>query len=68
MAFFCSHFPANTTNFDDYKKALRQRTLNLHGHNHLKKKFNSFGSYNVTVNAHNYYPISIALLEMIYKI
>lgn len=57
--FFCSHFPSNTTNFDDYKKPLKQRTLNLHGHTHSKEKFNLFGSYNVAVDAHNCYPVSI---------
>lgn len=57
--FYMSHFPTNTTNFDDWKKPLRQRILNLHGHTHSKEKFNSFGSYNVAVDAHNCYPVSI---------
>ncbi len=60
---FCSHFPANTTNFDDYKKTLRQRTLNLHGHTHSKEKFNHFGSYNVAVDAHNCYPVSFETIK-----
>lgn len=57
--FYMSHFPTNTTNFDDYKKPFKQRILNLHGHTHSKEKFNQYGSYNVAVDAHNCYPVSI---------
>ena len=57
--FYLSHFPTVTTNFDDYKKPLKQRTLSLHGHTHSKEKFNNWGAYNVAVDAHNCYPASI---------
>ena len=57
--FYLSHFPTVTTNFDDYKKPLNQRTLCLHGHTHSKEKFNTWGAYNVAVDAHNCYPVSI---------
>jgi len=57
--FYLSHFPTCTTNFDDYKKPLKQRTLCLAGHTHSKEKFEACGSYNVAVDAHNCFPISI---------
>ena len=57
--FYLSHFPTLTTNFDDYNKPLKQRTLCLAGHTHSKNKFEECGSYNVAVDAHNCFPISI---------
>lgn len=57
--FYMSHFPTVTTNFDDYKKPLKARTLCLAGHTHSKEKFELCGSYNVAVDAHNCFPISI---------
>ena len=57
--FFLCHFPACTTNFDDDKKLLTQRTLCLAGHTHSKELFEPCGSYNVAVDAHNCYPVSI---------
>lgn len=57
--FYLSHFPTITTNFDDYQKPLKQRTLCLAGHTHSKEKFDQCGSYNVAVDAHNCFPISI---------
>lgn len=56
---YLSHFPTVTTNFDDYQKLLKQRILCLAGHTHSKEKFESCGSYNVAVDAHNCYPVSI---------
>lgn len=57
--FYISHFPTCTTNFDDYKKPLKQRTLCLSGHTHSKELFEPYGSYNVAVDAHNCFPVSI---------
>lgn len=57
--FYLSHFPTITTNFDDYQKPLKQRTLCLAGHTHSKEKFEPYGSYNVAVDAHNCFPVSI---------
>lgn len=57
--FYMSHFPTLTTNFDDYEKPLKKRLLSLSGHTHSKEKFESCGSYNVAVDAHNCYPVSI---------
>lgn len=57
--FYLSHFPTCTTNFDDYQKPLKQRTLCLAGHTHSKELFEPCGSYNVAVDAHNCFPVSI---------
>ena len=57
--FFLCHFPTCTTNFDDNKKPLTQRTLNICGHTHSKELFEPCGSYNVSVDAHNCYPVPI---------
>ncbi len=57
--FYLSHFPTCTTNFDDYQKPLNQRTLCLSGHTHSKELFEPCGSYNVAVDAHNCFPVSI---------
>ena len=57
--FYLSHFPTLTSNFDDYQKPLKRRILCLAGHTHSKEKFESCGSYNVAVDAHNCYPVSI---------
>ena len=57
--FYISHFPTCTTNFDDYKKSLKQRILCLTGHTHSKELFEPCGSYNVAVDAHNCFPVSI---------
>ena len=57
--FYISHFPTCTTNFDDYKKSLKQRTLCLAGHTHSKELFEPCGSYNVAVDAHNCFQVSI---------
>lgn len=57
--FYLSHFPSCTSNFDDYKKPLKQRLLSLSGHTHSKEHFESTFSYNVSVDAHNNFPVSI---------
>lgn len=57
--FYLSHFPTCTTNFDDYIKSLKQRVLCLAGHTHSKERFDPCGSYNVAVDAHNCFPVSI---------
>ena len=57
--FYLSHFPTITTNFDDYQKPLKQRTLCLAGHTHSIEKFEPCGSYNVAVDAHNCFPVPI---------
>ena len=57
--FYLSHYPALTTNFDDYEKPLKQRLLSISGHTHSKEKINECGSYNVSVDAHNCFPVSI---------
>ena len=56
--FYLSHYPAETTNFDDKPLA---RVYNLSGHTHLSTKFYRKypNVYNVAVDAHNNYPISI---------
>lgn len=57
--FYLSHFPTCTTNFNDYQKPLKQRLLCLAGHTHSKEKFEPCGSYNVSVDAHSCFPVSI---------
>lgn len=57
--FYLSHFPTCTTNFDDYEKPLKQRTLCLSGHTHSKELFEPCGSYNVAIDAHDCYPVFI---------
>lgn len=57
--FYLTHFPTYTTNFNDYKKLLEQRILCLAGHTHSKEKFEINNSYNVAVDAHNCFPVSI---------
>lgn len=57
--FYLSHFPTATTNFDDYDKPLKARTLALSGHTHSKEEFEPCYSYNVAVDAHDCFPVSI---------
>ena len=58
--FYLSHFPTLTANFDDYQRPLKQRILCLSGHTHSKDLFDKVcQSYNVAVDAHNCYPVSI---------
>lgn len=55
--FYISHYPTLTGNFDDDK---RTPLWNLSGHTHSKEKFHSQNCiYNVSLDAHNNYPVSI---------
>lgn len=55
--FYLSHYPTITGNFDYYKHPV----WNLSGHTHQKNKFydNYQCVYNVALDAHNCYPVSI---------
>ena len=57
--FYLSHFPTCTTNFNTYRKLLKQHILCLAGHTHSKDLFEPCDSYNVSVDAHNCFPVSI---------
>lgn len=57
--FYISHYPTITTNFDDYEKPLKNRVLSISGHTHSKNIFEPCGSYNVAVEAHDCFPVSI---------
>ncbi len=58
--FYISHFPTLTSNLD-YDKPLKSRVINLFGHTHQKESFyyDNPIMYNVGVDTHNCYPISI---------
>lgn len=57
--FFLSHYPTATSNFDD-NKTLKARVHNLSGHTHSKELWDArTNSYNVALDAHNNYPVSI---------
>ena len=58
-SFMLSHFPTITTNYDD--QGITYRTLSLFGHTHSKEKFYNDNPYiyNVAVDAHNCFPVSI---------
>lgn len=56
--FYLSHYPTLTDNYDT-DRPLKQRVLCLAGHTHLEEKFDNCGSYNVAVDAHNCFPVSI---------
>ena len=59
--FYLSHFPTIVGNFEDGKPSM----YNLSGHTHSKEKFSQYPNvYNVSLDAHNCYPVSI---EDIYK-
>lgn len=57
--FYLSHYPTLTTNFDDNSKPLKKRLLCISGHTHSTSHFEPCGAYNVAVDAHNCYPVSI---------
>ena len=57
--FYISHFPTITANFDDCEKSIKRRIFSLSGHTHSKNIFESCNSYNVSVDAHNCFPVSI---------
>lgn len=58
--FYLSHYPTITANYDD-EKPWANHLINLHGHTHSKEKFynNNPYMYNVSLDAHNNFPISI---------
>lgn len=56
--FYLCHFPTFTANFD-LDKPLRTRLLCISGHTHSKNTFETCGSYNVALDAHNNMPVSI---------
>lgn len=57
--FFLCHYPLETENFDD--RGMKHTLINLHGHTHSKATFtNEYPyKYNVALDAHNMYPVSI---------
>lgn len=60
--YYLSHYPTITNNYGNDKHPWR-RVINLHGHTHSDNKFEFMDrgilSYNVAVDAHNNYPVSI---------
>ena len=58
--FFLCHYPTITANYDD-GQAVFQHLINLHGHTHAGNRFYNENPYmyNVGVDAHNGYPVSI---------
>lgn len=56
-SFYLSHYPTIVSNYDDEGKFF----WNLSGHTHLEQKFynGAFKIYNVAVDAHDCYPVSI---------
>lgn len=65
MTFYLSHYPTMVGNYGD-KKPL----WNLSGHTHSKDKFEygQYGIYNVALDAHNCYPVSVEeILKDIYQ-
>ena len=59
--FYLSHFPSICSNYDD-DKPLKQKTINLCGHSHIKNPFGDLDKgliYHCEVDAHNNSPISL---------
>jgi calcineurin-like phosphoesterase family protein len=56
--FYLSHFPTDTTNYDD-DKGLWAKIISVSGHTHKKEKFhnNDPMKYNVALDAHNNAPV-----------
>ena len=55
-SFYLSHYPTLTGNFDFDKRPV----WNLSGHTHSQEKFyDKYAVYNVALDAHNNYPVSI---------
>lgn len=59
--FYLSHYPTITSNYSNDSDNSHRVIYNLFGHTHSKDKFydNNPYMYNVAVDAHNNYPISI---------
>lgn len=61
--FYLSHYPTMTANFDD--KGIKKHLINLSGHTHSKDKFyngNPF-VYNVSLDAHNMFPVDLDTIK-----
>lgn len=59
--FYLSHFPSLCSNYDD-DKPLKQKTINLCGHSHIKDPFGDLDKgliYHCEVDAHNNMPVSL---------
>lgn len=58
--FHLSHWATATANYDD-DKSLRSKLLSLSGHTHKKDKFHNETdlNYNVALDAHNNFPVSL---------
>ena len=61
--FYLCHYPTITANYDDKKKHLP--LINLHGHTHYTDKFynNNPYMYNIGVDSHDGYPVSIDMIK-----
>lgn len=59
LRFFLTHYPCVTYNVP--KERLKQMTISLFGHTHAKEKFyeDKFYMYNVALDAHDLYPVSM---------
>lgn len=60
--FYLSHYPTLTSNYNEDKKPLKRRIINLCGHSHTKDKFQDMQMhlgliYHVELDAHNCYPV-----------
>ena len=57
--FYLSHYPTLTVNMNETD--LKAMVLNLHGHTHSPDKFERDNpyAYNVAIDAHNGYPVSV---------
>lgn len=65
--FYLSHYPTLTSNYNEDKKPLKRRIINLCAHSHTVDKFADFNKgliYHVELDAHNNYPV---LLDDIIK-
>ena len=65
--FYLSHYPTLTSNYNEDKKPLKRRIINLCGHSHTKDKFQDFDKgliFHVELDTNNNYPV---LLDDIIK-
>lgn len=63
QSYYLSHYPTYTANYDD--KPYHNHLINLHGHTHSKNKFfnDNLFMYNIALDAHENYPISIEEID-----
>lgn len=61
--FLLSHYPTITANPDG--KGIKKHLINLSGHTHSKDKFYNYNPfiYNVSVDAHNVFPVSVETIK-----